>query len=599
MITQRAVHRVPRNHTNRIPRLHCVLDTEARSIKTGEIERQTWRVGSLILATFDERGWAASDHMTTTEPLELWEAIGEHTKSRQRTVVHAHNLAYDLRVSRAFTTLPKLGWALRDMNITSRASWCRWTRDGAGLTCVDTASVWPAPLGLLARDLLLAKTPLPDHDADAQAWERRCQTDVAILAAAVGEWLTWLREHDAGCWQMTGAGQAWSTWRHRRMPIQPVVHNDAGALAAERRAMWTGRAEAWRHGRWPRLGVDEWDLRRAYLRIAAECDLPVRFRGTLVRPSRDGLQRLWGRHRVLADVIVTTARPCVPTEHDGRTLWPVGTFRTTLWDAELDLLNTTGADWTPTRAWLYDRGPLLHEWARWLTHTLTHPAAQVKPIVRRALKSWSRSLIGRFALRYTEWERLAENAGDALRLSTLVDRRDGAVGKLMQIGGTALAAQGVNDANDSVPAVTSWIMSECRRRLWRLIPAIGEDKILYCDTDSLLVPTRHRALVERARTTTGDTNLRVKRTFTGLEIRAPRSLVVAGKMRVSGVPKSATPTTGGAAKGVVWQSLARSLETGQPDQVTITPWKWSIPTVDRRRRHLAGGRTEPYNVTQD
>lgn len=91
--------------------------------------------------------------------------------------------------------------------------------------------------------------------------------------------LSYIGENDLGNWQPTGSGMAYATWRHKYLDHKVLVHDDADALTAERTAMHTGRAEAWRHGRVTGGPWTEIDMCNAYCRIGAECDLPCT-RGT-------------------------------------------------------------------------------------------------------------------------------------------------------------------------------------------------------------------------------------------------------------------------------------------------------------------------------
>src|SRR5258708_31952308 len=99
--------------------------------------------------------------------------------------------------------------------------------------------------------------------------------DADIRCRIVTELLDYIRSENLGNWQPTGAGMAYATWPHRFLRHKGLVHAEETALEAERAAMHTGRAEAWRHGVLNRGILPEGDMRDALIRISAEFRMPV------------------------------------------------------------------------------------------------------------------------------------------------------------------------------------------------------------------------------------------------------------------------------------------------------------------------------------
>src|SRR6185312_1574711 len=182
------------------------------------------------------------------------------------------------------------------------------------------------------------KLRMPADSASFEEWSRYCMRDTEIVAQAVNEICDFIESEDLGNWQPTGAGMAYSTWRHKFMTEKVLVHDDMVAIDAERAAMHTGRAEAWRHGE---LTKDTWyevDMRSAYTRIAAECELPRKLHYTTGALSLRQYEDLTSRFRVLCLCDVDTEQPCAPTQVDGRTVWPIGRYTSWLWDVEINEL---------------------------------------------------------------------------------------------------------------------------------------------------------------------------------------------------------------------------------------------------------------------
>lgn len=592
----RGAHYVRRNETTRQPRRHIFLDTEARRTPTAKGERQTWRIGVACFYSAPKGRPAKERWVDYDDAATLWNDVADFCGPRQRTVLWAHNIGYDVRISEAFTALPLRGWRLVAHNVAPRSTWLEWERDGAKLVMVDSGSVFTTSLLQVGKWFGRAKEPLPDDDGTRADFLRRCRADVSILRDAVVAYLHWLELDDMGNWQLTGVGQSWAFYRHRFLTHNLLVHTDTEALAAERRAMWTGRCEAYWHGRWSSGPVQEWDFSLSYARLAQRANLPVRLTGMV--PAEGNWRRFLGHPNVavLAEGTVSTAVPVVPTRNDGRILWPTGNFDTILWDPEIGLIERTGGTFTASRVWLYRTEPALKGWADWIIDQLQAPDDDVPAWRKSILKHWSRALIGRFAMTYTDWSDFASVPADESGVSRthVYDADSDEQWDMMKVGQQVFRSQGRVEWDQSQPAITGYIMSLGRVQLWEAMNLVPPETLLYVDTDSLLLtshipPASLRALIDLP-------GLRLKRIYRGLNILGPRQIVTDETVKVSGVPYKATMDAKGAFHGEVWESLEAAIKRGHAKHVDISTRTWHLKGRDRRRIGPRQGRTLPYEI---
>jgi DNA polymerase family B len=595
-VEPRVWHYITTNDQTRVPRSIVVLDTEAREHRITGGHEQEWR---LAVAWFykTRKGRKQHEHQSVFyRPIDLWGAVSDHCGRSGRTVVWAHNLGYDARISSCFVELPQLGWSLAAHNIAPRGTWLVWKRERATLTMVDTASVWPLPLATIGQWFGLGKPDLPSQDDSDEAWVHRCKADVAITRTAVMTYLDWIESADMGNWQLTGAGQSWSAFRHKFMRHNLLVHGDEDALAAERRAMWTGRCEAYWHGTIGYQVVHEWDLQAAYARCARDLAVPVRLLGPMP-PSHDWARTLFDSSvALLAEVSVTTDVPTVPCLHDGRILWPTGTFQTTLWDVEIKAAIDDGATVTVKRGWLYRTAPALRDWADWVLAIVDPANHDAPPWLVAIVKHWSRALIGRFAMRYSQWERWAQMPHLGAERRTLIDEIEGATYDLMHVGADLWRETGTTEWAQSMPAITGYVMAVCRIRLWRIIQQMPSGSVLYADTDSLILTDSWKnAADELCHLSVGE-GLRLKTSYRGFSILGPRMILTGTKIRMAGVPILAERVGRHDFAGIVWESLDMALRSGRPDVVRTSDRRWHVEGVDRRRLGPGVGWTRPYKL---
>lgn len=590
-------HYLRTNLQTRLPRRHVFFDTEATVTYSGGVQLQEWRCGVARFRDADTRRPEPRTYETDyLSPEDLWRDISDFTRQGCRTILWAHNLAYDLRISRAFVALPALGWSLRAIVLDGMACWARFQRGKASLVCTDLSSWVPVPLARISSDVNIPRYPLPTDASDLAGLLKRCRGDVAVLACAVLEILDWIEREDLGNWQITGSAQAWSCFRHRFLKDKLLVHNDARVRDTERRAIWAGRTETWRHGVYNGGGFAEFDLETAYARIARDCSLPLQYVGVVPRVSQRHFEE-WRQSRcLLSECTVTTDTPVVPTQHDGRIVWPVGTFRTVLWDTEAGAAIQRGAKVRFYRTAVYTRAPVLREWATWILASLAPDNLELSQLQRRVLKVWSRSLIGRFSLRYRSWSPMGESTESDLYLSKLTGKREAKAAAIMQVGRDLLELGALEDHENALPQITGYITAECRVRMLDLIDTAGEQNVYYMDTDSLIVNGAGARRLRLRIARDGAYGLREKAAISRLELSGPRNLTVDEQPRIAGVPRRAERLSQDHYFGSVWQGLSEALATGTPDRVVIHERAFHITATDHRREWIDSGRTRPYRL---
>jgi hypothetical protein len=598
-IDSKVWHYITPNEQTRVPRSLVVLGMRASEVRLTGGHEQTWKVAVAWFSKARKGRPAKQSQGVYWTPRDLWQAVSDHCGGSGRTVLWGHNLGYDVRISSAFIDLPALGWSLAAHNLAPRGTWLVWRRERATLVMVDTASVWPTTLASIGAWFGLGKAKMPGPDSPDGAWVAPCERDVLIVRTAVLAYLDWIESADMGNWQFTGSGMSWSTYRHKFMHHRLLVHGDAEANAAERRAMWTGRCEAYWHGTINYQEVQEWDLESAYARIARDINVPVRLVGAI------GPRSAWRRAlddpdlAVLGEVTVRTAVPTVPTLHDDHILWPVGSFTTTLWDVEIRAALDDGAEVELHRGWLYRTAPALADWATWILAQLAAPAEQCPLWCKAILKHWSRALVGRFAMQYSTWDIFGAMPTLGAERRTLVDDVEGATYDLMQVGTELWRESGTVEWDQGMPAITGYIMAACRVKLWRIIQQMPPGSVLYADTDSLIFTDSYREQVDRITQIGVGEGLRLKSTYRGFSIMGPRQIVTGERVRMAGVPILAQRIGDHDYVGSVWESLDVALRSGRPAAVRTHDRAWHVTGRDRRRRGRGVGWTSPYKLDME
>lgn len=594
----RVAHWLRPNHAARMPRRVVTLDSEAYRNFNGAREEHTFRLGVAAFDKLDEdcAPVKETEWIGTEDSYALWAWVSERALTTHRTVCFAHNLSYDLRLTEALRHLPTFGFKVKQMALSDYGCWV-FLRDGnRSLYLVDSLSHIPKSLDKIAEAFNRRKVDLPDDDADNAEWYNRCHGDVSLLRDSVLELLSLYRKHDLGDFRTTGAAQSSAAFRHRFLkPKSLLIHADTAALEVERRACWAGRAEIWKHGELNEP-LSEYDLFAAYAHVARDTELPSRLIGEYFPNGGMAFNELSKQYALLCEAEIETELPTLPVSVKDRIIWPTGTFTTWVWDTELALAIRYGAKVNVLRCYAYERKPFLKEWAEWIIASLNGKELGATPLGKIVAKEWSRSLIGRFGLRYPLLDFQGTIERSDLVLQPVHDLVEDRSYMQLQIGNELYEQTARIESPNSAPQVMGYIMAQCRVELWRLMDIAGFDTLCSVDTDGLIVTAKGAERLERHARADPFIPLRLKGTYRRADLRGPRNLDLDLDRRVNGVPRRAEKLSDGLYKGEVWESLPTALRRRSASTLLVHERTFSVADVDPRRQHLPHGHTAAHRL---
>lgn len=558
---------------------HVFLDTEAfreNDPDDPSIERQRFRLA--VVRVWDV-GEEPEDMVVFRSTEELWYFVSRVCRVRKQTILWAHNLSYDIRLSNAFEELAKLDWSFELFRVDTDLAWAEVKRsDGAKLVMCDTMSWLPMSLEKIGRMMGLYKPSLPDDDDD-HSWVERCMRDIDILSRAVRHIVGWLMADDVAPLKRTGTASGFAAFRHRYLHHQLLVHDDIERRSAERHAAYCGRCEPWQIGE--HHNVYEWDFAHAYAGICRDYSLPARPHESCREDSCDhAVAKL-----VLATVNIPSSvpYPTVPYRPamDAPITWPTGTLTGWWWEPEI-----AGAIVNIHQTYEYIIEPVLQDWALWIIDLIDHHPS---PIIAAVAKQWARTTIGRFGLRYPVWQAAEQVDGVDLFAGWWLDGNDDVAAKrMMRLVDRMYVADRMVEGHDSMPQIMSYVMMRTRRRLEHMIWVAGHHNVLYMDTDGLLTNEEGNAkLLEYRRSATDwqSKEFRPKAIYKTVNVLGPKQLVLDGTPRVAGLPSRARKRNKDGSYNVeVFETFRGALETGHLDGVTVTRRNWRAAPAPMGRR---------------
>lgn len=578
-------HYLRANHREASPHRVLVFDTETTPHQAGSTILHTlacWQSRLTLRHGRSNAGVVEQDEGGTTAAA-LAELVERHTDPKETLWVFAHNLGFDLAVTRLPVLLLERGWELTQHALASDAPWARLRKGTRRITLANSASYLPTTVYELGRLTGLDKLPLPAAD-DLVALRERCRRDVAITATALLELMDWWDEQRLGNWSVTGPATGWSAYRHIPMGVKVLITPDPEAQAFERRALLAGRREAWRVGEQPEGFYLDLDIEHAHLTAAATQALPYqRMKAFDALPLDTPYLRAQSMD-VLAEATLRTDTSRYPLPLPHGIVYPTGVFRTVLAGPELREARERGELESIGAGFLYRSGAHMARWGAWLQEQLETPQIGVSGAVAAALKGWSRSVPGRWAGRTSEvlTEYADRRPGWWLEHGTWGPERWPV--SYLTIAGTQYVLRRDIEGDNSFPAVLAWIQSWTRVWLGRLIDIAGP-AVLQCNTDGLICDAEQLArrfrVTLRGRTVTGagaerqlahvlgamndaiaPARVRIKRTARRVRVIGAQHVELDDERRLAGIPREAADLGALRFRYWSWPSLQGQLLEG-------------------------------------
>lgn len=337
-------------------------------------------------------------------------------------------------------------------------------------------------------------------------------------------------------------------------------------------------------------------MKAAYTRIASQCNVPTIAVGGKCKPTVQAVLSQRGRYEYLCHVQVETEVPVVPASSGQHTFWPVGHFDTWVWSPELALLHSYATKVKIAVAYKYRTAPALQDFSSYVLSVLDAPPESNLGLPTLVMKHWSRTLVGRFGLRYRAWIPFSEDNDPDLSMCTFIDYDENTMTDMLCVGKDMLLLGALEESVESVPQIPAWVMSECRRRLWETMVDIGLERIVYVDTDSIIIATNGDRAYEREITRSYASMWAPKARHIRLSIHGPRNLTADNDRRMSGLPTTAIQAGPSEYRGEVMRSIKESMRHGQLSTVQTVPRRFMFTAPDIRRKHLPGGKTEAFRL---
>jgi len=585
----------------RTPSLVISFDTETCETMEGDHSVQVLRCWDAVIRTRrpgDERG-DKREHREGERSPGLTDLIEANASRHKETWVIAHNVSFDLAVTSLPFALVEREWTLDAMHIGSDSTWWVLKRDGHKIIITDSWSWLRCSLADAAKDIGRRKVRLPDADDSLKAWHKRCRKDAEILDEIMATLMDWWDANELGVFGITGASCGWRTLRKTITPRRLLVGPDGERTDFERLAIYGGLKEVYGVGEFHDTWIADYDFVSAYVTACAAFPLPV----CPMKPWTTSERLLEAGPPIgrdyLAEVEITTHRPCAPVRIGDEVWQPVGTFRAVLSGPEVRHAATVADEVRVLRHRAYRTGFALADWAAWCLSIQSASPSEVPPVVARVAKNWGRSVTGRFASRTSRIVATRASTHLGWHLETGHDLDTGAAMEWLSIGGVEQTIAKDLDANDVFPAVLAFVEGYVRVGLREMIATRDPTLVLQCNTDGWWETKATRRSDYVPENIPWPFRVVRKALERSILVVGPNHLLTPHERRFSGIPSKAIKGNDGKMKWRDWPGLRWQLEHGRVGEYHRPEREAELSTHYVRRWVLDSGETIPVTMTVD
>ncbi|MCI4409217.1 MAG: hypothetical protein JHC26_09005 [Thermofilum sp.] len=480
---------------------------------------------------------------------------------QKRVTVFAHNLLYDYRAGINRQLLIDAGFSPTFESYEIGRVIIRWVYKSNSITFIDSMNYVKESLAEIGKMLGVEKLEMPSYEEDIEKWRIYSMRDVEILAKFILTLFDFMKK-ELGEFALTSPSMAYKIFLKRFMPkdvkLRPPADKEIRKLEVD--SYYGGRVEVFRRGKFENIVV--LDVNSMYPYSMRDLTVPIRPLAKIRNMSVEKLKELLEKDipviaRVQLNIPSNVYIPPAPYKHPitKKLIFPSGKFVTTLASPELKIV-------LPfieriELAVVYKGAKIFKDYVEYYYSKRQEAKEKGDKVNNMFYKLLLNSLYGKFG----EKRKLQKMVADLkIDRSVLYISPKGKRYKI--IDGVLIEVIPKDIDYGRFTAISSFITSQARAYLWKLMNMVPPEKILYCDTDSIhlindfdykkylnlyLEPDNYESKNDHVKSGNITLEVTVKTSTLGLLkvektakvgiYLAPKTYKLDGNVKVKGVPK--------------------------------------------------------------
>jgi len=547
----------------------------------------------------------------TKDPFEFWKWVDSKAKKKSTLYVIAHNADYDVRLSKGFSSLLKLGYKLNGTPIIESQRYIvkfKNEEKNKSIVIIDSFNWFKTSVEKMGEMIGYPKVkPTEDFSKwnEVPEWKMKeyCFGDVEILRRFVLNFIDWWTSEDMGAFGFTIASCAFNAYRHRFMKEKIEVGGKNEIVKFERQAYRGGRCEVFYIGY-----VDDiyyLDVNSMYPFVMKEFEYPVRRYGEIIyNPDLKWFFDIMKQYLVIAKVLIQITKPVIgvkrfldPSWSGYRLIFPVGRFWATLTSPEIELAMKYGKVLKVEKLQRYEKGKPFVEFIDYFYNKRLEAKAKGQDIYQYFYKTVMNSLYGKFGQRKQKFEEVGETDQWGVERHPMIVNGELRRLTIYKFGGKQYiqAPDYEEGYNTNVP-IAAYVTAYARCYLTELIAKAGWENVHYCDTDSLVVNYEGYQNLKDLVSSRELGKLKLEETG-WMEIKGAKNYVLNGKEKLKGIKKDAEMIKVNREyieyEQRQWLRFRSLLRSGDPERALIIKTRKKVQK-EYKKALVDGNRVKPY-----
>ena len=552
----RAPHALKKETTLTIPRHFIFFDTETSQhpLEDGSIE-QRFKLG---WACYYRRPY--KDHKERVEwfyidrIVSFWDFVVSKTRPKERLWIIARNVVFDFTICKGWENLQREEYKLKFFHNNGCSAIVTVKKKSSTIVFLDSMNWFTESLAKTGERIGIPKMEIDFDTCTMEELSVYCKNDVLIEFENFRVFIAFLEDNMIGrlCYTKASTAMAAYLFRHYHYPI--YIHNNAEAINLERESYKGGRCECFVIGDLSGQPFYVFDVNSLYPYVMQKHNFPTKYVKLHHDLTPETLPKVLDEFAVVAKVVINTTEPVYAIKR-GRTIFPVGTFETTLCTPELLYALNHGHVVKVLDAVTYEQEPIFQSYVDTMYGLRQDFKIRQNKEYEQIVKYLLNSLYGKFGQKAEEWVKIGDVPGEPDREELVYNLNPRKITRLRYLLGELFERKGCGEAYNSFPAIASHVTAYARLYLWELMQACGHGNYVYCDTDSLMVTDVGRDNLAPYLSPTELGKLKLERTVNQLIIRGLKDYSADEKVVIKGVRKSARQVSDGVYTQEQWPSF--------------------------------------------
>ncbi len=533
-------HKLKANKTTSLPSILIFYDTETYPQKINDKEEfHKLKLG--VVCSVIKRNNGQSDTVrwkNFTTGKEFWEFLLEHSYTKSRIYIFSHNQQFDFFIVEGFKYLSSLEGKLGRFIIDTQRFIIEFTVGSTKFAFVDTLNYVRTSLKKIGLSVGLEKFECDFasvSDADLLIY---CHRDVEILKTFVLKMLSFIEEYDLGCFKYTTPALCFNAYRHKFMKTPIFIHAKDEVSQLERLSYRGGRNEAFFIGKVKEDSIYKVDINSMYPFIMRNNLFPNKFICYEKNPSIKGLKNAIRNFEVVADIDFEITEPAIGIKTD-KLVFPIGKLSAVLAKPELEYVINEG-ELNNVRSYaIYEGHNIFKEYVDFFYNLRKKFKEEGNEPFELMVKLYLNSLYGKFGEKHDLIKKIKDLGNGVTRIEDTINFETGKREIHWLINGILYKKIGVEDGQNTLTAISSYVTSYSRMYLWKLMKMAGRKNIYYCDTDSLFLNERGYENLESVIDSGELGKLKLEGVYKKLVIHGCKDYELDGEIITKGVKKNA------------------------------------------------------------